>query len=38
MRVDYKAGVGVYSECSEHLARWDAGERNPYTGVGPAAA
>lgn len=31
LRVDYAAGVGVCSKCEEHAARFDAGEREPYT-------
>ena len=29
VRVDYEQGVGVCSECREHEARWDAGDRTP---------
>lgn len=28
LRVDYAAGVGVCSECEDHLQRWDAGDRS----------
>lgn len=27
LRVDYRAGLGVCSECPEHEARWDSGDR-----------
>lgn len=27
LRVDYPAGVGVCSNCEDHVARWDAGDR-----------
>lgn len=29
LRVDYEAAVGVCSECKDHVARWDAGDRGP---------
>jgi len=32
--VDYDAGFGVRSECHEHLARWDAGNRQVAVPMG----
>lgn len=30
LRVDYDAGIGVCSNCAEHAARWDQGDRPQY--------